>query len=330
MKFYSLTISLFLRRRRGKLVNELINERIKGFLFPPEPDLWLSILRTGLGLQVLLYALSSRGDWNELFASGGHALVNREVAEGVLSVGSALVPRLGWLISIGARLGLSESVVLWSAWACLLCAGCFLLFGLFSRTAAVVAWFVHLSAVKSEELLTYGMDNFTTIGLFYLMLCPLPDSRSLDAHLWRLRHKDERVSGFFRRVLQVHMCFIYFFGGLTKFMGAQWWNGTSIWRALTSPPYNLISPEVLVPWRFVLPLGGILVCFLETAYPFFIWPKKTRTIYLGCVIAMHVGIGLTMGLYLFSLIMITLNLAAFFPNILNGNDRSFSPSNSGP
>jgi hypothetical protein len=39
---------------------------------------------------------------------------------------------------------------------------------------------------------------------------------------------------------------------------------------------------------------------------------------------------LTMGLYLFSLIMITLNLAAFFSNVLSGGDRSFSPSTSGP
>jgi hypothetical protein len=290
-----------------------LRQRIDAFLFPVSSDLWLTVLRTGLGLQVVIYTLSSWADWNELFASGGHALVNREIAEGVLNVESAAAPRLGWLISIGAHLGCSESVVLWSVWTCLLCAGACLLVGLASRPSAVAAWFLHLCAVKSEELLTYGMDNFTTIGLFYLMLSPLPDARSLDAYFWGLKNRDPRISGFFRRVLQVHMCFIYFFGGFTKFAGAQWWNGTSIWRALTLPPYNIVSPAVLASWKSVLPVAGIFICCLEAAYPFFIWPKRTRTIYLGLIVVMHAGIGLSMGLYLFSLIMIILNLAAFGP-----------------
>ena len=42
--------------------------------------------------------------------------------------------------------------------------------------------------------------------------------------------------------------------------------------------------------------------------------KKTRFIWLVCIVAMHIAIGLTMGMYLFALIMIVLNLAAFGPD----------------
>ncbi|MEP6937235.1 MAG: hypothetical protein ABI871_04115, partial [Chthoniobacterales bacterium] len=55
---------------------------------------------------------------------------------------------------------------------------------------------------------------------------------------------------------------------------------------------------------------------LETGYPLFIWLRKTRTFWLVAIVAMHLAIGLTMGLYLFALVMITLNLAAFGPNFL--------------
>jgi hypothetical protein len=39
--------------------------------------------------------------------------------------------------------------------------------------------------------------------------------------------------------------------------------------------------------------------------------KKTRFFWLVCILAMHAAIGLTMGMYLFGLVMIVLNLAAF-------------------
>jgi hypothetical protein len=287
--------------------------KLEEFLFPAESDNWLSVLRIGLGLQVVLYTFSSRPDWNELFSSSGQGLINREVTEAVLGVESPLAPRLGWLIAVGNHFGISESFVLWSVWTLLLSAACCLVVGFCCRPAAIVAWFLHLCAVKSEQFLSYGMDNFTTIGLFYLMLSPLPDRLSLDVRIGNCRLRDPHLLGFFRRVLQVHVCIIYFFGGFTKCMGAEWWNGNSIWRALTSPPYNVVSPEVLVMWKHFLPLIGISICIIETGYPFFVWLKRTRLIWFLCVCGMHVAIGCTMGLYLFSLIMIILNLAAFGP-----------------
>src|SRR5260370_1601879 len=132
----------------------LLRKRLAAFFFPAESDQWLAILRVGLGLQVTIYTLSSRADWNELFASTRHGLINRELTEAFLDVQSPLAPRLGWLISIGKYIGLGEGAVLWSAWAFLLCAGMLLLVGFFSRPAAIVAWFIHFCAVKSEQFLS--------------------------------------------------------------------------------------------------------------------------------------------------------------------------------
>jgi hypothetical protein len=43
--------------------------------------------------------------------------------------------------------------------------------------------------------------------------------------------------------------------------------------------------------------------------------RKTRFFWLAGVVLMHLGIGLSMGMYLFSLIMMILNLAAFGPGL---------------
>jgi hypothetical protein len=285
--------------------------RFLDFLFPRETGKWLGALRIGLGLLVTVYALFLRSDWHHLFASTGKGLVSRQLGEAITSFDSPLIPKLGWLIAIGDYAHLDEDTVLSIAWACLLCMGLLLFLGLFSRPAAIIAWFLHLSAAESGGLFAYGADNFMTTGLFYLMLSPLPDRYSLDHRLLKLELKDPQLLGFWRRVLQVHMCFVYFIGGLAKGLGSGWWNGSNLWRSLTRPPFDLISPDILVRFKYALPILGISICLIELGYPFFIWIRKTRLFWLVCILAMHAAIGLAMGLYFFALVMIVLNLAAF-------------------
>jgi len=130
-----------------------------------------------------------------------------------------------------------------------------------------------------------------------------------------LSPKDSQLSGFFRRVLQVHLCLIYFFSGLAKCLGSGWWDGSNLWRALIRPPLNVIAPEILIRLKYLFPVAGIAICLLEISYPVFIWNRRTRGIWLMCICAMHLAIGLTMGMYLFASIMIVLNVAAFGPGL---------------
>src|SRR5213082_3459929 len=287
------------------------SENLMGFLFPSETDKWLGILRIGLGLQVAVYALFLRSDWHYLFASTGKGLVSRKLGEAITSFDSPLIPKLGWLITLGGYAHIGEDSVLSIAWACLLCMGLLLLLGLFSRPAAITAWFLHLCAAESGGLFAYGADNFMTTGLFYLMLSPLPDRYSFDHWLLKVELRNPQLLGFWRRVLQVHMCFVYFIGGLAKCLGNGWWDGSNLWRSLTRPPFNLISQDTLVRFKYALPILGISICLIELGYPLFIWIRKTRFFWLVCILGMHAAIGVEMGMYLFALVMIVLNLAAF-------------------
>jgi Vitamin K-dependent gamma-carboxylase len=286
-------------------------QRLEEFLFPADSDTWLGILRIGVGLQVIIYCLSLRTDWTDLFSLERAGLIKRDLSEAMLSAQSHYIPRLGWLVDFASRFGVSEQTLLTLAWWSLLSAAFLLLIGLFSREAAIATVFLHLCAVKSTSGLTYGVDNFTSIGLFYIMIAPLPDRWAVDSWLRNIARKDNHLQGFHRRILQLHLCLIYFFGGITKSAGTGWWDGASIWYALIRPPFNLLSPETLIVWKHLFPILSISVCLLETGYPLFIWLRKTRTLWLVAVITMHLAIGLAMGLYLFALVMITLNVAAF-------------------
>ncbi len=285
--------------------------RIVAFFFPTESIRWLSALRIGLGLVVVSEAWTLRADWEALFAGTGKGLVSRELFEGLLSTQSPIIPRLGWLVWIGQRFGLTEASALAFAWLSLLGAGACLIAGFFSRPAAIVAWFLQLAAAKTGGLFTYGADNFITIGLFYLMLAPLPKPWAWDGWKYATGAADSPRLGFHRRILQLHLCLIYFFSGLTKCLGAGWWNGENLWRALTSPTFAQLPIEIVGKAIPLLPAMGIVICLLEISYAFLIWPSWSRRPVLAGICAMHFAIGFLMGMYLFALVMLVLNLAAF-------------------
>lgn len=285
------------------------------FLFPADAGLWLTLLRIGLGIQMVLYLFSWGGDWNLFFAGPDNGFVSRAFSEALISRQSPLVPRLGWLTGAGAWVGLSELEVVSLTWWLLLLAGLALIVGTVSRFSAVLCWFLHLCVTNSGTFITYGVDAFMTIGLFYLMLSPLPGRFALE-HRWPAKKKQNpEMLGFWRRVLQLHLCFIYFFGGLAKALGSGWWNGDSLWRALTRAPFNLVPAETLIGFKYFFPAAGIVVCLLEIGYPFFIWRPRTRYVWLIGILVMHMTIGLAMGMYLFASIMIVLNGAAFGPEL---------------
>jgi len=285
------------------------------FLSPPDNSEWLGILRIGLGAEVTLYCASLWADWNYLFAGSGQAVITRQLSEAIISTESLAMPTVGRLVATASHFGIKEETAMLLAWGFLLGAGVFLAAGILSRASAIVAWFLHLCVAKSGGMVSYGVDSFMTIGLFYLMLAPLPDRYALDRKLWGGRALDPGRLGFFRRVLQVHLCVVYLFSGITKSLGVGWWDGSNIWRALIRPPFNILSPDLIAAWGFLLPAIGISICLIEIGYPVLIWSKRTRGIWLALVCSMHLATGLTMGMHLFAITMIVLNVSAFGPGL---------------
>src|SRR4029077_4967200 len=120
-----------------------IRKHIEAFLFPVQPDEWLSVLRIGAALQVIFYCLMARRDWIDTFSLQSVGIVRRDLTEAVLSAESHAIPRIGWLVDLGARGGAGEQAVLEILWWALLLASLSLLAGVFCRWSAVITAFLH-------------------------------------------------------------------------------------------------------------------------------------------------------------------------------------------
>src|SRR5205807_440588 len=187
-----------------------LTRRLEKFLFASDSDAWLGILRIGVALEAIIYCLSLRADWIDLFSLDRTGLIRRDLSEAILSANSHFIPRIGWLVDLFARVGVTEQATLAIVWWSVVGSAFLLLIGLFSRETAIATLFLHLCAVKSISGLTYGVDNFTSIGLFYVMIAPLPDKWAVDSWFRRAPPKSPHLQRFHRRILQLHLCLIYF------------------------------------------------------------------------------------------------------------------------
>src|SRR6516225_2020642 len=117
------------------------------------------------------------------------------------------------------------------------------------------------------------------------------------------------------RSLQLHLCIIYLNTGLAKAIGPQWWTGEAIWRAVMQPQFAILDHSWLESFPWLAQLAFWVVMVVEVGYALFIWPAKTRRIWLVATIGLHLGIMLNMGLLMFSIMMIAMNLCAFGPDL---------------
>ena len=117
------------------------------------------------------------------------------------------------------------------------------------------------------------------------------------------------------RLIQVHMCVIYFFAGISKLQGPSWWNGEAMWRAFANLEYQSLDMTWLAwhPW-LVNAMSHVSVMW-EISFCVLIWKKRWRPLVLALAVVLHVGIGACLGMWTFGLIMLV-GCAAFLPNDL--------------
>ncbi|MGK0365597.1 MAG: hypothetical protein ACI85O_002663 [Saprospiraceae bacterium] len=206
--------------------------------------------------------------------------------------------------------------------------------GIFTKISNVLALFLHLTIQASFYNYTYGLGQFITILLFYLLICKIPrEVKSLDNYFFK---KDFLNFGFncdtILLTMKIHICIVYFIGGFEKAIGINWWNGEALWRAIHSP-YGLISHKVInnIPYKFIFVLGGWLTLLIECGYPVFVNIKKTRNIWIFLILGMHTSIIAFLGLFHFGIMMIFFNIITYvIPNLNfeNSGNKEYSPVHS--
>lgn len=281
-----------------------IGLKIRDFLFRPASARPLAALRIGLAAVLLLQAAMLVVNLHELF--GFRGIVQWQALPGQPPPEMPTLTLFSqWLVPLGVAPAQSVTVV----FAIYVVSLLLLLAGWQTRTAAVIAWLTHLAFKTTGATSIYGVDEFAHIALFYCVWMPVGRVWSLDAQ-GQPAEEPSAEARLSLRVLQFHLCVVYFASGIEKAMGEQWINGEAIWRTLMRPEFAGID----FTWLAGVPAVAIALCLatlvVEIGYPFMIWQRWTRPLWALQTIGLHVGIAIFLGLWTFALTMIVLNVAA--------------------
>lgn len=279
---------------------------VRGFwLAPAEPDS-AAFLRFALGALGLVQLVAL---WPHLLGLyGNFGFVQWVVVE---AGNNAWVPSIGKLALALGDWGVASTATVYAVFALYGVSLVGLVIGYRTKLFAVLAWLSHTVTLNSGFFSLYGVDTMMHILFFYLVFAPAGARWSVDAYLGRVSSAPSSVARVAQRLVQLHLCIIYLNTGLAKARGEQWWSGEAIWRAVMQPQFNVFDFSWLAHHPDVAAVMCWSVLLVELGYAVFIWIPATRRIALVSAIVMHAGIALTMRLWLFSLVMIAFNLAAF-------------------
>jgi hypothetical protein len=192
--------------------------------------------------------------------------------------------------------------------------------GLWTRVTSVLALAVAISFAHRVPEAMFGLDQVSTMLTFYLALGPSGQALSVDRRLSARR----RGSGASRpapsaganlaqRLINVHMCVIYFFAGISKLQGEAWWTGEAMWRAVANLEYQSADMTWLAWHPRLLDLATHVSVLWEVSFCVLIWRPRLRPAVLAGAVVLHVGIGACLGMWTFGLIMLV-GCASFLPN----------------
>ncbi len=115
------------------------------------------------------------------------------------------------------------------------------------------------------------------------------------------------------RLMQIHLCIIYLFGGIAKLRGEMWWDGSAMWFSAVAYEYQSLDLTWIGRYPFLGSLLTHITIFWETFYGFLVWPRWSRPWMLALAVLVHGGIALFLGMITFGFMMIVANLAFVEP-----------------
>lgn len=204
-------------------------------------------------------------------------------------------------------------------------AGLAMAVGFLTRLTLPLAWFLTLMVCHRMTGMLFGLDQVVMMISMYLILAPAGARWSLDA---RLRDRRGRASWLFpssqpdsmtcfaTRMLQIHLCIVYLFGGLSKLRGEMWQDGSALWFAAASYEYQSLDLTWLGHFPTLTAFLTHVTLLWETFYCALVWPKSTRPIMLVLALMVHGGIAIFMGMMTFGTMMIVANAVFLSPEFM--------------
>lgn len=197
--------------------------------------------------------------------------------------------------------------------------GVLMMVGLYTRASSFMTLFLWVSLYVSDPFVGSGGDAILRMVLLYMCFTDAGRHVSLDA---RFRERRGEVRGIvpswmsntlhnLATILIVHQVVMVYLGSsFWKVQSEAWRDGTAVYYPLQTDAYS--------PWNDVLhPLYASAPFIVGATYaavavqmffPVLLLYRPTRFVALLAVTAMHLGIGLLMGIMYFSLVMIAVDM----------------------
>ena len=194
-----------------------------------------------------------------------------------------------------------------------------------------VKWIVligQISYAARNPILLYGVDKILSGLLLILCVAPIGRAISLDrvrsvraAKLVNLEaivpHYSSSWANACTRLMQIQMAALFFYSGLEKIRGSEWWDGDAIWMVFsTNEMYNRVLLDLFAHQYWLVNGATYLTLLIELAFPFLIWQRLTRPYLLAAAIFLHSQFGTFMGMPYFSLVMVMGHMSFLRPEWL--------------
>ncbi|QEF97127.1 IncA protein [Stieleria maiorica] len=209
--------------------------------------------------------------------------------------------------------------------------------GLGTRITIPLALFLQLMYLHRLTGALFGLDQIVTYTTMYLALTPCGSRYSIDAWIrprligkcessafWRFMLPDDSPSvaaNVGTRLLQLHLCVIYLFGGLSKARGETWWNGTAVWYAVSNYEYQSLDMTWMARYPAIISALSNATLFWEVFYCALIWPRVTRPFVLAVALGVHASIGAFLGMITFGSMMIIANGIFLSPRLFQSKEQ---------
>lgn len=283
------------------------------FWFTPQDPATLSLIRIATGAMLAYTHLV----WISQSASffGDSAWLDQAAVNSL--VGSNFHWTPFWLAESTGTLWLLHGFAL-AACVCLM-------LGFQTRVVSVCAWYMTISYAHRLPTALYGLDQINGFLSMYLMFGDSGARYSIDALLKKRRYADSAVLSNVRpsvgtnisiRLIQVHMCVLYFFAGISKLQGETWWDGSALWGAISNLEYQTIDLTWMVNHPRLINLLTHVTIVWEILYCATIWNRYTRPVTLLLAVPVHLGIAFSFGMITFGTIMLVANGAFVSPMLV--------------
>jgi hypothetical protein len=192
--------------------------------------------------------------------------------------------------------------------------------GWHTRSVGVLLYLAMLSIHHRNVLTNSGADALVMIMGFYMMLSPCGAAYSLDALRASRRRgtlAEPLIVPWAQRLIQIHLCLIYFDTAVLKCNGSTWLNGTALHYVLYNTEIGRFHLDALTQYPLLInamTFGGLLI---EFALAFLLWFRPTRLWAALAGLSLHLGIAFVVNIPIFGEMMTACYLTFLAPDELD-------------